>query len=154
MSLKTRIQEEIKTAMKAKDKVTLEALRSVKSMILLAETEGGAGKDVDLSEETEMKILTKAAKQRKDSLEIFEREGRADLAEKEKAELKVIERFLPEMLSDDEVEQKVREIIKELGASSMKDMGKVMGKASAALAGQADNKKVAEIVKKELNAAG
>ncbi|MEN7547050.1 GatB/YqeY domain-containing protein [Rapidithrix thailandica] len=148
MSLKERIDSEIKTAMKAKDKDTLRALRSIKSLIMLAETEKGGGDG--LTEDAEMKLLTKAAKQRKDSLDIYQKEGRADLAEKEASELAIIEKFLPEQLSDEEIEKVISEIITQTGAESMKDMGKVMGMATKQLAGKADAKKISEVVKAKL----
>ena len=149
MSLKSKIEQEIKAAMLAKQKERLTALRSIKSMILLAESEKGASGEV--SEDTEMKLLTKAAKQRKDSITVFEEQGRADLAEKEKGELSVIEEFLPKQLSKEEIEMELKSIIEKVGASSPKDMGKVMGVASKALAGRADGKVIAEIVKQLLN---
>jgi len=149
MSLKDKIQSEMKTAMKAKDQDTLRALRALKSMILLAETEKGAGDE--LTEDAEMKLLTKAAKQRRDSAQIFKEQGRDDLYEKEVSELVVIERFLPEQLSEDDVKKIVASIIAETGASSMKDMGKVMGLATKKLAGQADPKLVSTLVKSILS---
>lgn len=145
MSLKEKIQSEMKTAMKAKDQDALRALRAIKSMILLAETEKGAGDE--LTEDAEMKLLTKAAKQRRDSAQIFKEQGRDDLYEKEVTELAVIERFLPEQLSEEDVAKIVREIVVQTGASSMKDMGKVMGMATKKLAGQADPKLVSSLVK-------
>jgi len=147
MSLKKDVEERMKTAMRNKDKQALQALRAIKSLILLAESET---KGKELSQDEEMKLLQKAAKQRKDSLEIYQKEGRDDLAAVEAAELKVIEGFLPEQLSEEEIAQTVHKVIEQTGASSMKDMGKVMGMATKALAGKADNKKVAEIVKKTL----
>jgi len=145
MSLKQRIDEEIKVAMKAQDKGTLQALRSIKSKILLAETaEGQVGV---LSAESEMKLLVKEAKQRRDSATIFEQNGRADLLKVELEELAVIERFLPKMLSEDETKARLTEIIARVGATSAKDMGKVMGVATKELAGQADGKVVSALVK-------
>ncbi len=149
MSLKTLIDADIKTAMKAQDKDTLMALRSIKSKILLAETAEGAGNG--LTEAQEMQLLTKEAKQRKDSIAIFEKEGRADLADKEKLELAVIEKYLPQQLSDEEVKATIVAIIAETGATSVKEMGKVMGAASQKLAGKADNKKISELVKSLLS---
>ena len=148
MGLKEQIDSQIKEAMRNKEKDELRALRAIKSLILLAESEE-RGKT--LSEAEEMQILQKAAKQRKDSLAIYEKEGRTDLASVESSELAIIERFLPEQLSDEEISEKVREVIAKTGATSMKDMGKVMGMASGELSGKADNKKVAEIVKKLLS---
>ena len=149
MSLKEKIQAEMKTAMKAKDQAALRTLRALKSMILLAETEKGAGDE--LTEDAEMKLLTKAAKQRKDSAQIFKEQGREDLYEKEAEELAIIERFLPEQLSEEEVTKVVEAIIAETGASSMKDMGKVMGLATKKLAGQAEPKLVSSLVKAKLS---
>ena len=145
MSLKENIQSAMKTAMKAKDQDALRALRAIKSMILLAETEKGASEN--LTEEAELKLLTKAVKQRRDSAQIYKEQGRDDLYEKEISELAVIEPFLPEQLSDEEVAKVIQGIIDEVGASSMKDMGKVMGLSTKALAGQADPKLISSLVK-------
>lgn len=148
MSLKNKIDAAIKSAMLAKEQNRLLALRSIKSLILLEATkEGGNG---ELSEESEMKILNKAAKQRRDSLEIFNKQGRSDLAEKEQAELSVIEEFLPKPLSPEELEAKIKEFISQVSAAGPSDMGKVMGVATKALAGLADGKAVSETVKKLL----
>jgi uncharacterized protein YqeY len=145
MALKQRIESEIKLAMIAKDKVRLTALRAIKSLILLEETkEGYSG---SLTEEEELKLLTKAAKQRKDSAEIYEKQNRADLLEVELAELAVIQEFLPKALSESELIQAIQNIIDTCGASGPKDMGKVMGIASKELAGKADGKAIAEQVK-------
>ena len=145
MALKQRIESEIKSAMIAKDKVRLTALRAIKSLILLEETkEGYSG---SLSEEEELKLLTKAAKQRKDSAEIYEKQNRADLLEVELAELAVIQEFLPKALSEAELIQAIQNIIDTCGASGPQDMGKVMGIASKELAGKADGKAIAEQVK-------
>ena len=149
MGLKIKIDEEIKKAMRAKEQDRLRALRSIKSMILLAETEKG-GKD-ELNEEMEFKLLTKAAKQRQDSLDIYAKEGRDDLAAKERAELDVIQAFLPKPLSDEELQGALDKIIANVGASTPKDMGKVMGVASKELAGKADGKRISELVKKLLS---
>ena len=149
MSLKTKIEGEIKQAMLAKNKERLTALRSIKSMILLAETEKGA--KLELTEDAEIALLTKAAKQRKDSLAIYETQNRADLAAVEKLELEVIEEFLPKQLSEAEITAIIKEIIGSTGATSVKEMGKVMGAASKALAGKADNKLVADIIKSLLS---
>jgi uncharacterized protein YqeY len=133
----------------AKDKVRLTALRAIKSLILLEETkEGFSG---ELSADDEMKLLTKAAKQRKDSAEIYEKQGRADLLEVELAELAVIQEFLPKALTDEELTLAVQEIINVTGAIGPKDMGKVMGVASKQLAGKADGKAISEKVKSLLN---
>ncbi len=148
MSLKLQIEGEIKQAMLSKDKARLQALRSIKSLILLAETEKGASQE--LSTEAEMKLLTKAAKQRKDSLEIYEKQGREDLAAVERGELEVIESFLPKQLSEIEVETEIRKIMQEVGASTPQDMGKLMGAATKKLAGKADGKLISTLAKKLL----
>ena len=147
MSLQTEIMTAMKTAMKAKDQTALAALRAVKSEILLAQTSGEGG---ELSEEQEIKILSKLVKQRKDSAAIFTEQGRTDLAEPELAQVKVIEQFLPEQLTEEEIEKVVVQTIDATGASGMKDMGKVMGIVSKELAGQADGKTISMIVKKKL----
>ena len=145
MALKAKIEGEIKSAMLAKDKDRLRALRSIKSLIMLAETEKAG--HAELTEEVEMALLVKAAKQRKDSLDVFEKQGRQDLAEVEKQELGVIEEFLPKQLSEDEMRAEIEKIVAEVGATSIKEMGKVMGVASKKLAGRVDNKKMSEIIK-------
>ena len=145
MSLKETIDSDIKQAMLAKKKDELTALRGIKSMILLAETEKGAkGR---LSDEAEMKLLVKAAKQRKESAEIYTGEGRQDLANIENLEYEVISRYLPKALSEDELKAELIAIISSLGANSPEDMGKVMGMASKKLAGLADGKTIADMVK-------
>jgi len=149
MSLKELIEADIKKAMLAKDKDELRALRAIKSMILLAQTEKGAGDN--LSQDAEMKILQKAVKQRMDSIEIYREQKRDDLADIELTELEVIKRYLPEQLSEVELEARVGEIIKNAGASSMQDMGKVMGMATKELAGKADGKAISQVVKKLLS---
>ncbi|MCS7005530.1 MAG: GatB/YqeY domain-containing protein [Cytophagales bacterium] len=149
MSLKSRVEEEMKNAMKAKDTITLEALRAIKSKILLEQTSKGG--NTELTEEQEVKLLQSLIKQRRDSIEQFQKAGRTELAEKELAEIRVIERFLPAQLSEDEVRKILQEIIARVGATSPKDMGKVMGVASKELAGKADNKLIADIVKSLLN---
>ena len=150
MSLKLTIENGIKDAMRAKDADRLRALRAIKSMILLEETSGSSSEG--LSTDAEMKILMKAAKQRRDSLEVYVAQNRPDLAEKEQAELAIIEEFLPKQLSDAELTSKITEIIASVGATSPADMGKVMGVASKQLAGLADGKaisaKVNELLKK------
>jgi uncharacterized protein YqeY len=150
MALKETIEAGIKDAMRAKDADRLRALRAIKSMILLEETSGSS--DGGISVDAEMKILMKAAKQRKDSLEVYLAQNRADLAEKEQAELTIIEEFLPKQLSDSELTTRIAEIIASVGATSPADMGKVMGVASKQLAGLADGKaisvKVGELLKK------
>jgi len=149
MSLEQTINSDIKTAMLAKDKKKLEALRAIKSAILLAKTDKGSSGDID--EDVEMKILQKLVKQRKDSAELYKTQGRNDLYEEEKFQLSVIEKYLPDQMSEDDVKKHVSGIISETGASSMKDMGKVMGMASKKLAGKADNKLIAAIVKELLS---
>lgn len=150
MSLKLTIENGIKDAMRAKDADRLRALRAIKSMILLEETSGSSADG--LSADAEMKILMKAAKQRRDSLEVYVSQNRPDLAEKEQAELAIIEEFLPKQLSDAELTAKITKIIASVGATSPADMGKVMGVASKQLAGLADGKaisaKVSELLKK------
>lgn len=148
MSLQADVMTAMKAAMKAKDTVALQALRAIKSAILLAQTEAGSK---ELSEEDEIKMLQKLVKQRKDSAAIYTEQGRADLAEPELAEAAVIEQFLPEQLSEEEVEKVVVAIIAKTGAESMKDMGKVMGMASKELAGKADGKTISAVVKKLLS---
>lgn len=148
MSLQKQIMEELKTAMKSKDILALQALRAVKSAFLLAKTETGAGDD--LTEDQEMKIIQKQVKQRKDSAAIFIDQGRQDLADPELAEIAVLEKFLPEALSEDAIEKVVLETIAKTGAEGMKDMGKVMGMVSKQLAGQADGKTISGIVRKNL----
>ena len=139
----------MKEAMKAKDQNTLTSLRAIKAAILLAQTETGSKEE--LSEEQEIKLLQKLVKQRKDSAVIFSEQGRADLAEPELAQAEVISKFLPAQLGEEEVAKIVSEIIEATGASGMKDMGKVMGQASAKLAGQADGKLISTIVKAKLS---
>jgi uncharacterized protein len=148
MSLKQQIDNDIKKAMLAKNKEELEALRGIKSLILLAETEkGGAG---DVSSDTESKLLMKAAKQRKESADIFLQQGRKDLADKELTQLEIISRYLPKQLSEAELEAQLKAIVSEVGAKGPQDMGKVMGVATKKLAGQADGKVISETVKKLL----
>jgi uncharacterized protein len=148
MSLKQNIEADIKKAMLAKEKDVLQALRSIKSLILLAETEKGAQED--LNNDAELKLLTKAAKQRRESAEIYGQQGRADLQAVELKELEVIERYLPKQLTDTEVEAKIKTIISAVGATSPADMGKVMGAASKELAGMADGKVISAKVKELL----
>ena len=149
MSLKQQIDGDIKKAMLSKNKEELEALRSIKSLILLAETEkGGSG---DISSDVESKLLVKAAKQRKESAEIFQQQNRQDLADRELFQLEVINRYLPKQLSEDQLKQALQAIIQESGAKGPQDMGKVMGIATKKLAGQADGKTVSEWVKKLLS---
>ncbi|HCW08001.1 MAG TPA: glutamyl-tRNA amidotransferase [Cytophagales bacterium] len=147
MSLKQKIDSDIKTAMLAKNKEELEALRSIKSMILLEETKGGSG---EVSSDAENKLLMKAAKQRKESAEIFQKENRDDLAKRELFQLEVISRYLPKQLSAEEIETALKNIVAQVGAKGPQDMGKVMGVATKQLAGQADGKIISELVKKLL----
>ena len=149
MSLKQQIDADIKKAMLAKNKEELEALRSIKSLILLAETEKG-GND-NISGDGEKKLLMKAAKQRKESAEIFEGQNRKDLAERELLQLEVINRYLPKQLSEAEIKTDLKSIIEEVGAKGPQDMGKVMGIATKKLAGQADGKVISDLVKKLLS---
>ncbi len=148
MSLETQIMDEMKNAMRAKDTVALEALRAIKSGIILAKTEAGASDT--LSADDEIKLLQRLVKQRKDSANIYTEQNRADLAAPELAQVGVIEKFLPAQLSEEEVEATVSKIITEGGFSGMGAMGQVMGKASAALAGKTDGKTISTIVKKLL----
>ena len=147
MSLEKDVMTQMKAAMKAKDAAALEALRAVKSAILLAKTENS---QQDLSEEQEIKILQKLVKQRKDSAILYREQNREDLAEPEEKQAEVIAQFLPEQLSEAEIEANVEAIIAQTGAEGMKDMGKVMGLASKELAGKADGKTISMIVKKKL----
>lgn len=149
MSLKAKIEGEIKDAMRSKAKDRLTALRAIKSMILLAETEKGSKSEI--TEDAEMKLLQKAAKQRRDSLAIYEEQGRDDLAVVEKGELEVIEEFLPKQMSEDEVRVEVKKVIETVGASGPQDMGKVMGASTKALAGKADGKLISAIARELLN---
>ncbi len=148
MGLQEKVMTEMKAAMKAKDTVTLESLRAIKSAILLAQTEKGGGDG--LSEEDEVKLVQKLVKQRKDSAAIFTEQGRSDLAEPELAQVNVISKFLPAQLTAEEVEKVVVLTIADVGASGMKDMGKVMGLVSKELSGQADGKTISTIVKQKL----
>ncbi len=148
MSLQQNVMEDMKAAMRAKDAVALEALRAIKSAILLAQTESSSK---DLSEKDELKILQKLVKQRRDSAQIFTEQNRADLAEPELNQAKIIEKFLPEQLSEEEITAIVKQVISDTGAASMSDMGKVMGAANAKIAGRADGKTISTIVKRELS---
>lgn len=149
MSLQDQVMTELKAAMRAKDAVKLEALRAIKSGLLIAQTETGSKEEI--SEEEELKLLQKLVKQRKDSAAIYKEQNRDDLAQPELDQAAVIEQFLPAQLSEVEIEQKVKDIIAKTGASGMKDMGKVMGMASDELAGKADGKTISMIVKRELS---
>ncbi|WON92963.1 GatB/YqeY domain-containing protein [Sphingobacterium sp. Lzh-3] len=145
MSLEIQINQDIKAAMIAKDTAKLRGLRAIKAAILLAKTEKGHAED--LNQEAEIKVLQKLVKQRRESAEIYKTQNREDLYEIEVEEEKVIEAYLPKQLSKEEVETIVKAIIAETGASSIKDMGKVMGAANQKLAGQADGKTISEVVK-------
>ena len=149
MGLKEQIEGDIKQAMLQKDKETLTALRGIKSMILLAETEKGAVGSID--EDTELKLLSKAAKQRRESADIYREKGRDDLAENELVELRVIEQYLPKQMTEEEVVAEIKATVSEVGASGPSDMGKVMGVISKKLAGKADNKIIASKVKEVLS---
>jgi len=146
MGLQQKVMEQMKTAMKAKDTVALESLRAIKAALLLAKTSG----DGELTEDDEVTLVQKLVKQRKDSAAIFSQQGRVDLAEPELAQVAVLEQFLPEQLTHAEIEKVVVETIASTGASGMKDMGKVMGLVSTALAGRADGKTISAIVKNNL----
>ncbi len=149
MSLEQQIMSDLKAAMLAKDEVALRSLRAIKAAILLAKTaEGGSG---ELSADAEMKILQKMVKQRKDSLDIFSQQGRTDLAQKEQEEIAVIEKFLPKQMDAEELRVVLKEIIAKTGASTAADMGKVMGAANKELAGKAEGKLIASLVKELLS---
>ena len=148
MSLEQQIMTEMKEAMKAKNEGVLRALRGIKAEIIKAKTEPGAAGEID--EATEQKFLQKMMKQRRDSLDIFEKQGREDLAIKEKEEMAVIEKFLPKQLDEVELKEIIKKIVGETGASTPADMGKVMGVASKQLAGKADGKTISSIVKELL----
>ncbi len=148
MSLFDKISEDIKNAMLAKDKIRLEALRGVKKEFLEAKT--AKGSDGDLSDDTALKILQKMVKQRKDSASIYSEQNRPELAEKELAEIAVLETYLPKQMSAEELEAEISKIIEEVGATSAKDMGKVMGAATKKLAGKAEGKAISDAVRKML----
>jgi uncharacterized protein YqeY len=148
MALEQQIMAEMKDAMKSKNEAVLRSLRAIKAEIIKAKTEPGAGGEID--EATEQKFLQKMMKQRRDSLEIFEKQGREDLAVKEKEEMAVIEKFLPKQMTETEIKEAVGKIITETGAATAADMGKVMGVASKQLAGKADGKTISAIVKELL----
>ena len=148
MSLEGKVMEEIKTAMRAKDEAALRTLRAIKAAILLEKTSGSG---TEMNETDETKMLQKMAKQRRDSLEIFVQQNREDLAHKEREELEIIERFLPKQMSQEELQEALKGIIAEVGASSPADMGKVMGVASKQLAGKADGRAISENVKQLLS---
>ena len=149
MALQEQVMQELKAAMKAKDTVALESLRAIKSALLIAKTDKGGGGT--MTEDEEMALVQKLVKQRKDSAAIFTEQGRDDLAAPELAQIAVLERFLPEQLSEEEVLKQVQATIADLGAESMKDMGKVMGVVTQKLGGSADGKTIANLVRQELN---
>lgn len=148
MTLTDQINEDVKAAMKAKDKAALEALRAIKSALLIAATEKGA-KESD--EASEIKLLQKLVKQRKDAASIYQEQGREDLAAEELEQIKIIEKYLPAQLDASAVAKIIEDIINSTGASSMADMGKVMGQVNQKVAGQAEGKLVADLVKQALN---
>jgi hypothetical protein len=148
MGLQAEVMIKLKEAMKAKDVVALESLRAIKSAILLEQTQ--AGGKAELTAEAEMKLLQKLVKQRQDSATIFKEQGRDDLAQPEEAQIEVISQFLPQQLSEGELAAVIEKVIEATGASSMKDMGKVMGMATKQLAGQADGKTISTLVKQKL----
>lgn len=148
MSLEEKVMAEMKDAMKSKDEPTLRSLRAIKAEIIKAKTDPGAGGVV--SAEMELKLLQKLVKSRRDSLEIYQQQNRADLAKKEEEEIAVIEKFLPKQLSEEEIRAKVQAVIAETGAAGAQDMGKVMGIVTKQLAGQADGKVISAIVKELL----
>jgi uncharacterized protein YqeY len=149
MSLEEKVMQLMKEAMKAKDEALLRGVRAIKAEIIKAKTEPGANGAI--SEDGELKLLQKLVKQRKDSLEIFQQQNRADLAQKEMEEIAVIEKFLPAQLSESELAKEISAIILAVGAASPQDLGKVMGVASKQLAGKADGKAIAAAVKALLN---
>lgn len=151
MSLESNINEDLKTAMKAKDQASLRGIRAIKSAILLFNT-SGSGEEMTV--EKEIALLQKLVKQRQDSLDIYVRQGREDLAAIEREEIEVIMRYLPKQLSDEELRESIRSIMARLGASTMKDMGRVMAEASKELAGRADGKTISNTVKSMLSPSG
>jgi uncharacterized protein len=148
MTLEEKIMNDLKEAMKAQDKAALRGIRAVKAAILLAKTDGSGQA---INEEKEIQILQKLVKQRRESLEIYEKENRAELAQVEREEISIIERYLPQQMSAEELTAALKEIIAETGATSVKDLGKVMGVASKKFAGKADGKAISETVKQLLN---
>ncbi|MDJ0509905.1 MAG: GatB/YqeY domain-containing protein [Crocosphaera sp.] len=150
MGLKETLTEDIKLAMKAKDKIRLETIRSIKKVVLEKEVEVRPKGQTELTPEQELEVLAQQAKQRRDSIEQYRQGGRDDLADKEAQELVIIEAYLPAQLSEEEIEAVIDNIIASVGASSAKEMGKVMGPAMKELKGKADGKKVQEIVKRKL----
>tara|TARA_B100000427_G_scaffold325393_1_gene332160 strand:- start:629 stop:1078 length:450 start_codon:yes stop_codon:yes gene_type:complete len=149
MSLENKIMVAMKESMKSKDQTSLRSLRAIKSAIIIHKTQKGSSDEI--SNEDELKILQKLVKQRKDSADIYQNQGRMDLAQPEIDEIKVIEQFLPEAMSENEIESEVKRVIDETGAEGMKDMGKVMGIVTKKLMGKADGKTISAIVKNSLN---
>ena len=149
MSLENKIMTSIKESMKSKDQTSLRALRAIKSAIILQKTQKGSSEEI--SNDDELKILQKLVKQRKDSADIYQDQDRMDLAQPELDEIKIIEQFLPEAMSEEEVENEVKKVIGETGAEGMKDMGKVMGIVTKKLMGKADGKTISTIVRNNLN---
>ena len=149
MAILSHLTDEIKAAMRAKDTLKLEALRAIKSAMMLVQTSAGGSNE--LTEEEEIKLVQKLVKQRKDSAQIFREQNRADLAEPEEAQAEIIAAFLPEQLTEEEIGAIVAQVIEELNATSMQDMGKVMGKASQVMAGKADGKTISIIVRNQLS---
>ena len=149
MAVLSNLSEEIKNAMREKDSLKLESLRAIKSALILAQTASGA--DDNLNEEASIKLLQRLVKQRKESALIYKEQGRNDLADPEEAQAKIIASFLPEQLSEEEVIKIVSEVISQTGAEGIKDMGKVMGVTSKKLAGKAEGRLIADIVKKKLS---
>ena len=149
MSLENKIMTSMKESMKSKDQTSLRALRAIKSAIIVHKTQKGSSDEI--TNEDELKILQKLVKQRKDSADIYQTQGRMDLAQPELDEIKVIEQFLPEAMSEDEIESEVKKVIDQTGAEGMKDMGKVMGIVTKKLMGRADGKTISTIVRNNLN---
>ena len=149
MSLENKITNAMKESMKSKDQTSLRALRAIKSAIIVHKTQKGSSDEI--TNEDELKILQKLVKQRKDSADIYQTQGRMDLAQPELDEIKIIEQFLPEAMSEDEIESEVKKVIDQTGAEGMKDMGKVMGIVTKKLMGKADGKTISTIVRNNLN---
>ena len=149
MSLENKIMTSMKESMKSKDQTSLRALRAIKSAIIVHKTQKGSSDEI--TNEDELKILQKLVKQRKDSADIYQTQGRIDLAQPELDEIKVIEQFLPEAISEDQIESEVKKVIDQTGAEGMKDMGKVMGIVTKKLMGKADGKTISTIVRNNLN---
>lgn len=148
MSLEIKIMEDLKEAMKAKDQAALRGIRAIKSAILLFKTDGSGN---ELNESNEIKLIQKLVKQRQDSLEIYKQQNRADLAQVEEEEINVIMKYLPKQLDAEELTKEIQSIIANVGATSVKDMGKIMAEANKVLAGKADGKSISETVKKLLS---